>query len=181
MFVPHAPLHLHAPCLRQAGRENEELLSAGVEARDRLQALEQAASAAGDLPRLQRRLHADMAACHAELRALVELCTQCAQGRDLNVSALLGVRGQCRVCPARQGQRSVSAPLTGVSVCPAQGQKSVSALLMVRGQCPPCSGSDVSVRPAWGQRSVSALFGVRGPCVRAQETRISRQLLSMIF
>ena len=142
MFVSHAPLHSHAPCLRQAGRENEELLSAGVEARDRLQALEQAASAAGDLPRLQRRLHADMAACHAELRALVELCTQCAQGRDLNVSALLGVRGQCRVCLAHRGQRSVSclpcSPGSEVSGSAARGQKSVSAPLAgVRGQCPP--------------------------------------------
>ena len=36
----------------------------------------------------------ELAVCFAELQSLVQICVQCAEGQDPNISVLLGIRGE---------------------------------------------------------------------------------------
>ena len=44
--------------------------------------------------KLEKRLLREMDVCFAELQSLVQICVQRAEGKDPNVSVLLGVKGQ---------------------------------------------------------------------------------------
>jgi centrosomal protein CEP85 len=76
--------------IKQLGAENEDLLEKQIAMIGRVKDLEQQLS--GDLRQLEQRLLADLGATFSELQALVQICTERAEGHDPNISILLGVK-----------------------------------------------------------------------------------------
>ncbi len=63
-------------------------MATNLELQDRLKELEKRHSS--EVQSLERCILREMCACFAELESLVQVCAQCAEGQDPNISVLLG-------------------------------------------------------------------------------------------
>ncbi len=79
----------------QLGTQNQDLMATNLELQDRLKELEKRHSS--EVQSLERCILREMCACFAELESLVQVCAQCAEGQDPNISVLLGPKRKCHV------------------------------------------------------------------------------------
>ncbi|XP_018590135.1 centrosomal protein of 85 kDa isoform X2 [Scleropages formosus] len=78
--------------VKELSDQNQELVERTLTLQEKLAECDRDRSPASqEEARLSRRLHAEMAACLGDLRSLCSVLTQRAQGRDPNLSLLLGV------------------------------------------------------------------------------------------
>lgn len=86
-------LELHT-AMNQLSAQNQDLMEQKVTLQERLEELGLDRSSCPLQPagaRLTQRLHGEMASCLGDLRSLCNVLTQQAQGRDPNLSLLLGI------------------------------------------------------------------------------------------
>ena len=76
----------------QLSRINQELLDLKLSLEKKVKEYE-SQPGAGDARKLEKRLQAELEICVTELQGLVQVCTQREQGKDPNLSILLGARG----------------------------------------------------------------------------------------
>ena len=76
----------------QYGRANQDYKIQNLTLKERIAELER--QGCGEIAKLERRLHKELAVCFSELYSLVQICVQRAEGQDPNISVLLGVKGQ---------------------------------------------------------------------------------------
>jgi centrosomal protein CEP85 len=75
----------------QFANKNQDLMEECLMLKETLKQHEQASEDEGQ--KLQRRFVQEMSVCFSELQSLVEICVQQAEGREPNISLLLGTRG----------------------------------------------------------------------------------------
>lgn len=90
----------------QLSVHNQELMEHNLTLQERLQGEDQSGLSDLSAPllpagaRLTQRLYGEMSACLCDLRSLCNVLTQRAQGRDPNLSMLLGIACKCTLrCP----------------------------------------------------------------------------------
>ncbi|XP_030637860.1 centrosomal protein of 85 kDa [Chanos chanos] len=94
----HDLLQLHT-AMKELSGQNQELMEQNLTLQERLEevekgklsALEHSSPSQATGARLTRQLHREMTACLSDLRSLCNVLTQRAQGRDPNLSLLLGI------------------------------------------------------------------------------------------
>ncbi len=78
--------------LSQLGARNQELLEQSLVVREQVRHME--ASSSDKTVALSRRLITQLSLCFSELQALVQVCSQRAEGQDPDISVLLGVNSE---------------------------------------------------------------------------------------
>ncbi|XP_052809827.1 centrosomal protein of 85 kDa-like [Mya arenaria] len=76
--------------LKEFGKKNQDLMEETMMMKEQLQQLQ--STSLDDAQRLQRRFVREMSACFTDLQSLVQILVQQAEGKDPNVSLLLGTR-----------------------------------------------------------------------------------------
>lgn len=94
--VPQVPTNVPCPCV-QLSVQNQELIEKNLTLQERLrQAQLTAQPLPADTARLAQELHGELASCLQDLQSVYSIVTQRAQGKDPNLSLLLGIHCKYR-------------------------------------------------------------------------------------